>query len=78
MLYHVTDEAFLTSARCISRIINNTQSAVDLLKLKPSINVLRRQCTNKTRTWTLVTLLQDWNHKSRCLGLYYENPTRMP
>jgi hypothetical protein len=77
MLYKISDEAFLAYSRRLTIFIHTTATAGELLKLKPSVELLRKQCTNAKRTWIVVSLLQDINHKLRRLGGCYANSTRL-
>ena len=78
MLYKISDNDFLIYCRRVNTLVHTISTARELLKLKPSVELLQRQSTNTLRTWALLSLLHDINHKLNCLGDHYANPTRLP
>ena len=77
MLYQISNEAFLTYARRLSTHIRQAKTFAQLSKLQPSVEFLSHQSTTQTRTWTALTVLQDYNFKTTCLGGCYANSTRL-
>lgn len=77
MLYKISDNAFLAYSRRLSAHIHQTTGLTQLLKLKPSIEFLRRQCITKTRTWSMLTVLQDYNFKITYLGECHAESARL-
>lgn len=77
MLYQISNDAFLTYARRLSAHIHQAKTFTQLSKLRPSVEFLHRQSTTQARTWTALTVLQDYNFKTTCLGGCYANSARL-
>lgn len=69
MLKRVTDDQYEEFIKRLFKAVNDAQTYQELQKLQPSLIMAQRQATTSHRAFRILCVLQDFNHKSRCLGV---------